>query len=216
MEKWEDEGFASEEAYKKYQQTIKDLKEDKEKLDKQVLEKQTLIDENRTKISGLSESVKELDGLKAAAADAEVKRKAAEETEAKRKAEALKEPEAIAALNQKRIGSLDTAQREALEKSYKEATPEQQAMLVTPEGLAAYLDLKVGPVQGTILNPFAVKRSSELTVKEQVARIFKIVDANAPPALANTGAGFVPSEKIINNQQKYEDNLEKERADLLY
>lgn len=216
MDKWEEEGFASEEAYKKHQQTIADLKVEKEKLDKQVLEKQTLIDENRTKISDLSDSVKELDGLKKAAAEAELKKKAADEAEAKRKEEALKAPEAIASLNQKRIDSLQPAERQALEKSYGEATPEQQSMLVTPEGLAAYLDLKVGPVQGTILNPFAVQRSSELTVKEQVARIFKIVDPNAPPSVLDTGSGFTPSDKVVKSQDKAETDIEEARSKLLY
>ena len=216
MEVWEEEGFASEEAYKKHQQTIKELEESKKKLSTQVEEKQKIIDENRTKISDLSQAEKELKELKEKEAEAEKKRKEAEEAEAKRKLEAQNTPEAVAAQNKKRIDSLNPSQREALEKEFNEATPEQHAMLSTAEGLQAFLDLKVGPVQGTILNPFAVTKSSELTVKEQVARAFKIANPKATPAVNQEGSGFTPSEKVIAKVEKTEADLEEARAKLLW
>jgi hypothetical protein len=215
METWEEEGFASEEAYNKYQQTIKDLEAEKQKLLGQVDEKQKVIDGNRTKISELSDSKKELDDLKAAKDKKE--QEAREEAERKNKEEELanQTPEKIAERNTKRIAELSPQQREQFKQEYEQASAEQKALLEDPEKMEAYLELKLGGTSQTS-NPFDIeKKQTTVPLKEQVAQAFGLVDNNSPALPSRDGSGFKPTEAVKTKQEKNSAKIEEAREHLL-
>lgn len=213
--KWEDEGFATEEAYNKHQQTIKDLELDKSKLTGQVDEKQKVIDGNRTKISELTEKEKELEKIKTEQEESEKKRKEAEETERIAKEKALSTPEKMTEQNDKRIASLPVEKREALKKEYQEASPEQKAVLADPANMSAYLDLKLGSPAETKPNPFDVVVTKQDDIQSQVAKAFNMVDKTGVVIKEREGSGFTPTEAVKTLQHKEEETIEKAKQNLL-
>ena len=213
--KWEDEGFASEEAYNKHQQTIKDLELNNEKLTGQVDEKQKVIDGNRTKISELTVKEKELAQIKTDQEEAEKKRKEAEEAVRIAKEKALDTPEKIKEQNEKRIAALPKEKREELKKEYQETTPEQKVILADPAKMTAYLDLKLGTPAETQPNPFEVIVTKQDDIQSQVARAFNMVDRKGVVATERAGSGFNPTDAVKTQQQKEEQTIEKARQNLL-
>jgi hypothetical protein len=212
MEKWEEEGFASEEAYNRHQQTVKELQEAKEKLSIQVSEKQKVIDGNRTKISELADKEKEFEALKEAEAE---RKKKEEEAEAERKRKEEENAVPTADKNKQRIDNLPKDKRDTLAKEYEAATPEQKELLTDPEKMAAFLDLKLGD-EPTSTNPFDMKPATPTkTVTEQVAEAFGMVDNQGPPSPDRSGSGFIPSDRVVTAKEKSEEAIEKARQSLL-
>jgi alanyl-tRNA synthetase len=214
MEEWEKEGFASKEAYERYQQTIKDLKDKEDKLTRQVDEKQKLIDSNRSTISELKDAEKERDELKKKQEEAEAERVKREE-----EAEKLKQqrtPEKIKEANNQRIAQLDPKQREEFKKQFAEGTPEQKKLLSTPEGIEAFLDMQLKVKEQGSDNPFDVTpKATTKDITQQIAEAFGKADKGKPAVYDRHGSGFDPDNLPANvktRQEKVDDKVDEARS----
>jgi len=193
MEQWETDGFASKEAWERNQQTVK---EEKDKLQHQIDEKQKIIDSDRTKISDLSTAEKELKELKEQKDKDEAKRLEDEE-----KAKALKTPEALNKANEERIAKLPKEKRDE----------EQKKLLSSPEGMEAFLDIKCnGKIDPD--NPFDITpKPKSLTIAEQVAKAFGKADKNNPDIPQRSKSGFDPehlSEPVKKQRERFDDKMD--------
>lgn len=213
MEKWEEEGFASKEAYDKYQQTIKDLETKNQTLNTQVDEKQKVIDGNRSKISDLTEATKEVDTLKAEKEKVEEELAKLKDTKPDPKPTA----EDIQKANDDRIAKLSPEQRKTFVEEYDKISPEQKEFLSKPEGMQAYLDLKLEDTPSA--NPFDVKAAPKAKdIKEQVNELFGKVDNQGAPRKEREGSGFTFNDLPDTAKKKHDnfsDDIEKQKQNLL-
>lgn len=184
MEQWEKDGFASKEAWA---QNMVKRAEDAEIRAKDA--------EDKTK--AVEEAVRLEKEQSALATEEQAKvAKEAQEKEATAKLEAEKKLPAseIEAINTKRIASLKEEDRMALEKEYEGGTTEQKALLSTPLGVKAYLEMK-HPEGSASKNPFVI-RDPELTIEERIAQAFnKNKQQSSPFSSQAEGSGFHLSEE---------------------
>lgn len=209
--KWEDEGFASEEAYNKYQQTITDKEEEITTLNTRVEEKQKVIDGHRSKISDLTDVSKERDDLQADKAKLEEDlRKIKEEHK-----EPDPEPDDIKKQNEERISKLDPEQREKFQKKYNELTADQKDLLSKPEGMKAYLNHELDETTETSDNPFDVKKPA-LSIEDQVALLFGKQEKKAPvqPLRGAVTASDLPDE-AKDEQKDRKQEIAKARSNFI-
>lgn len=214
MEEWEKEGFASEDAYKRHQQTVADLKDKEAKLQKQVEEKQSMIDSNRSTISELKEAERELERMKTEKEEAEAERKRKEEDARKLQEQQTRTPEKIQADNEARISRLSEKEREDLAEEFNKATEEQKKLLSDPEGMEAFLKLRLNSPSSDA-NPFDIReRKVEKSLDQLVRESFRKVEERVPSAKERGGLGFDPDkipEKVKTQQDRMTERIEEVR-----
>jgi hypothetical protein len=182
MEKWEEAGFASKAAW---EANLVKKAEDAEARAKAA--------EEALKASEAAIETANAEAEAKAKADAEAAQKSAQEAEEAKKKEAQAKAnmtdQEVEAANNKRIAGLSKEEQEALAKEYEAGTPEQKALLSTPRGVGAFLDMKF-PKQKETYNPFKI-REPELSIEDRIALAFgKAKESGAPAAQENKGTGF--------------------------
>ena len=121
-------------------------------------------------------------------------------------------PEDIKKENDNRINKLTPEQRKELAEEYKNATADQKEILSTPEGLEAYLNMRLVK-DSDDANPFSeTKKEKEKTLAERVAEAFKVADKKTPTVFERDGIGELDlSEKAKQKISKQDEAVDAAR-----
>lgn len=198
MEQWENDGFASKEAWT--QNMLKRVSDAEEA--QRVAEGALKEYKEKPLVEPVKEPVKEpiVEPVKEP-----VKEPAKEPT--------VRTDEEVATSNSGRIASLKEEDRKALEDEYEKGTTEQIALLSTPRGIEAYLEMRhPGSVAST--NPFA-KKEPVVSIEDRINAVFGNNQQKQSPARKELGSGFVLSDKAKENTIKVEDTIRESRDALL-